>query len=113
MVVRSLKAVFAFFSDHRLLGIPSDLILRFFILGCAYLAFRERLGRKRCALVCIVVLVCKELFDVVAVQNLLHPRWPDWGDVADILSGLLGIACAEAVAQIRRWVRWRRSGDCP
>ena len=100
--VRKIKNVFASFSHHHVLGIPLDWPLRFVLLGGLYLILHSRLGRWRTALFCVAVLLAKELFDIIAVRDLFHPKPPDRGDLADILSGLAGIASGALIVCIRR-----------
>lgn len=81
---------------------PLDWIVRFVLIGALYLALRSRWPRRVAGSVAIALLLAKELFDIVAHQDLLQPRAPDLGDVADILSGLVGVAAAIAFdARIR------------
>lgn len=104
-IVHRIKAVFAFFSHHRVLGIPLDWPFRFIFLCGLYLALQSRLGRHRTAFLCVALLLAKELFDIFAVQDFSHPKPPNRGDLADILSGLAGIAASAMIV----WIRRRRS----
>jgi hypothetical protein len=100
--VRNVRGVSAWASRHTLAGVPLDWIVRFALIGVLYLLVRRRLSRGVSAGVAIGALCAKELFDIVAHQNLLRPRAPDLGDLADVLSGLAGLAAAMAVDRMRR-----------
>ncbi len=93
--VRAIKNVEALFSQHTLCGVALDWPLRFIVLGGLYLILQRRLSRRQSAAVCIVVLLLKETFDCFVVLQPWHPRPPDLGDLADVVSGLLGLVCAE------------------
>ncbi len=108
--VRGLKSVFAFFSRHRLAGVPLDLPLRFVVMAAGQVWLRRRLGPRQAVLACTAVLLAKEVFDVFAVRDPVHPKSPNWGDVADVVSGLAGIAAAETLIRLRRRALNRRSG---
>jgi hypothetical protein len=92
-VIRSIREGFAWVSEHTLLGIPLDLPLRFLLMVGIYRCLRVRLPVRMAVLVALVILIGKELFDIVAHRNL-QPRAPDWGDLVDAASGLLGLGIA-------------------
>jgi len=100
--IQRIKAMFAFFNYHSVLGIPLDWPLRFVLLGGLYLALQSRLGRRRTAFLCVALLLAKALFDILAIRDWSHPKPPNRGDLADILSGLAGIAAAEMIVRLRR-----------
>lgn len=98
--VRGLKALFAFFSHHHVLGVPLDLPLRFVGLAALMVILRRWLSARSAVIVCAVILFTKELFDIVAVQDLSQPRLPHADDLLDIASGLAGIALGLWLARI-------------
>lgn len=98
--VRAVKGVFAWCSQHAVLGVPADWIVRFFILGAMHLVIARRIGAARSMVVCGAILLAKETFDIVAVLDPARPRWPGVDDLADILSGAAGIAAAEGIRRV-------------
>ena len=102
IAVRKLKDLFAFFSNHHVLGIPLDWPVRFVLIGGLYILLQTKLSAKRSCAICLAVLLLKETFDVFAVRSFSWARLPDWGDAADIAVGLAGIACAILVVRLRR-----------
>lgn len=100
--VRGVRAVFAWTSAHTLAGVPLDWIVRFVVIGGLYLVLRRRLPRRVAGGIVVALLLVKELFDIVAHQDLLLLRAPDFGDLADILSGLAGVAAAIAIEACTR-----------
>lgn len=98
--VRAVKGGFAWCSQHAVLGVPIDWIVRFFSLGGLHLVVARRIGAARSACICGAILIAKETFDVVAVLDPARPRWPGVDDLADILSGAAGIAVAEGVRRV-------------
>jgi len=101
-LVHALKTALGWFSEHELLGVPLDWLVRFVVLGVMYTVLRRYLSRRWAAWLTIAVLLGKELFDIFAHQNLLRPRAPNWGDLADVISGLLGLGTAMAIERLRR-----------
>lgn len=99
--VRSFKNLCAFFTHRSVLGIPLDLPLRAVVLAGLYFLLRRRFQPRASAAICLAVLLAKELFDIVAVQSLLHPRWPHLDDMADIASGLVGISLGLLISALR------------
>lgn len=98
--VRAVKGVFAWCSQHAVLGVPIDWIVRFAVLGGLYAVLARRIGAARSMIVCGAILLAKETFDILAVLDPARPRWPGVDDLADILSGVAGIAAAEGVRRI-------------
>ncbi len=98
--VRAVKHGFAWCSQHAVLGLPVDWIVRFGVLGGMHLVLARRIGAARSACICGAILIAKETFDVVAVLDPARPRWPGMDDAADVLSGIAGIAVAEGVRRV-------------
>lgn len=102
--IQKVKSIFGFFKHHFLLGMPLDLPFRFVLLGGVYLLLQRKLTRGKSAVLCIVLLLSKEIFDLFAVQQFSWPKSPNWGDMADVISGLAGIGMAEVILRCRaRW----------
>lgn len=109
--VRALRSVFAWFSEHTLLGVPLDWPVRFILIAGLYLFLRIRFSTRIAATLSLGLLLGKEFFDVFAHRDLLLPRSPDWGDAADIASGLVGLAAAFLIDRRHRRVRCKKSNE--
>ncbi len=103
-VIRGFRNFCAWCSEHTVIGIPRDWPLRFVVLAAMYGFLRRWLSARRTAAITIAILLGKEIFDIVAHEDL-RPRAPNWGDAADILSGLAGIALAAWLVERRGWFR--------
>ncbi len=104
--VRAVRHLFARISEETLLGVPLDWPVRFVLVGAVYCILRIRLSTRAAAAIVLAFLFGKELFDIVAHQNL-QPRAPDLGDLADLASGLAGLFCGGLI--IRRLRRAERA----
>lgn len=104
--VRHVKLFFGWFSAHSVAGIPADWIGRFVLLGLVYFVLTRGIRRRYAAALCMGVLVGSELLELIWYRSLTIHN-PDSGDVADVLTGVAGIAAAEA--SLRLWNRRRAS----
>ena len=107
-LVHHIKDIFEWFTLHTWWGIPLDLMFRFLFLGALQWFLRRKQTFAFSALVCLSLLVGKEVFDTFAVRSWHKVHWPDFLDFEDVASGVLGIACAE---WITRWTTLRRKGE--
>ena len=108
-LVRLTKHGMCWISGQSVLGIPLDWPLRFVALGALYGALRLKMCWRWSVAVCVAVLLCTELFEIVAVRELNNAVLPNWSDVADILSGLTGMGAVELLTWRVRLIRRRRS----
>jgi hypothetical protein len=99
--VPAIKAACAAVSERSWLGVPLDFPLRFAVMAGLYALLRRWLSVRTSAAPCCVLLLSKVLFDIVAVRNPAHPRWPHLDDVADVASGLAGIGLAMLISARR------------
>jgi len=96
-LVTVIKSFFAWFRLRTWMGIPLDLIFRFLFLGGVYWYLRRRSSFATAALVCLCLLLGKEIFDTFAVRSWHKIHWPGFLDFEDVMSGLLGMGVGEGI----------------
>lgn len=91
-------------SGHALVGVPLDIPARFLGLGLLFLGLRMWLYVRGAATICMLLLLCTELFEIVAVRGLNKLIPSDSRDLVDLASGVAGIAVAHWLERTRRLV---------
>ncbi|MCA9440653.1 MAG: hypothetical protein KC964_07595 [Candidatus Omnitrophica bacterium] len=100
LLIRDIKNYFNWFRIHQWMGIPLDLILRFFVLGLVYWIARRKASLKTALLISLAILLGKEVFDTFTVRSWSRIHWPGFLDFEDVMSGVLGMAVAEIVHRL-------------
>ena len=108
LAIQQVKNGFNWFRVHQWMGIPLDLVLRFFVLGGIYWVVRRKTTLKKALLVSLAILFGKEVFDTFAVRSWNRIHWPGFLDFEDVMSGVLGMGTAEVV---HRLITFLRRGD--